>query len=201
MKITPTPLIKTDDKPDSRQSGSALLMAVFVLTLVTMTGVSLLFLGTNELKMSQRSVELKRAFYFAEAGEEAARTALYLTNGNDDFSDELIGLAGPGVHPYPRLLPTLQLPHSRLCLHSQVRQPLPTPQRQHSRQCLHSLARQLLPILQLRRSRQCLLRPTHLYLPRQRTHHCQQPPQPSRPPTRLLLLPPIFLRFSPLLAY
>lgn len=79
---------------DPRQKGSAMLMAVFVLAVVAMTGVSLLFLGTTEMKMSRRGNDLKQAFYLAEAGEEAARMALYLMNGNEDFSDELVSLAG-----------------------------------------------------------------------------------------------------------
>ena len=82
------------DVRNSRQHGSALLMAVFVTALVTAGGISLLFLGTTELKMSHRNVDFKQAFYIAEAGEEAARTSLFLVNGNDDFSDELASLAG-----------------------------------------------------------------------------------------------------------
>jgi hypothetical protein len=92
-QINPSRRTRTDNH-DSRQNGSALVMAVFVLAIVTMTGVSLLFLGSTELKMSQRSVDLKQTFYLAEAGEEAARTVLYLMNGNDDFSDELVSFAG-----------------------------------------------------------------------------------------------------------
>jgi hypothetical protein len=59
-----------------------------------MMGVSLMFLGTTEMRMSRRDVDLKQAFYLAEAGEEAARTALYMVNGNEDFSDDLVNLAG-----------------------------------------------------------------------------------------------------------
>jgi len=76
------------------ENGSALLMAVIVLALVSLTGMSLVFLSSNEQKMSRRSTHLKQAFFLAEAGEEAARTRLFIMNGNEDFSDELTTFAG-----------------------------------------------------------------------------------------------------------
>jgi len=76
------------------ERGSAMVMAVFVLFLLTLSGMSLMFLGTNEATMSRRSTHVKQAFYLAEAGEESARTALYLANGNDPFTDDLVAHAG-----------------------------------------------------------------------------------------------------------
>jgi len=76
------------------QRGSALVLALFVLFLTTLTGISLLFLGTTEATMGRQGARVKQAFYLAEAGEEAARTALYLANGNDPFTDDLVRFAG-----------------------------------------------------------------------------------------------------------
>jgi len=82
-------------KSNHDEAGSALIMAIMVMLMVSVTGLALLFLTHTELTMSQRSTELKQAFYLAEAGQEAGRTALYLANGNDPFSDDLVNYAGP----------------------------------------------------------------------------------------------------------
>jgi len=82
------------DPPDA-QSGSALLIAMFVLVLLTAMGSALLFLSRHETRMSQASLRAKKAFFLAEAGVEDARTTLFLANGDQPFSDDLLAAAGP----------------------------------------------------------------------------------------------------------
>lgn len=77
-----------------RDRGSAMVMAIFVLFLLTTLGVSLLFLSQNEQKMSRASQTTQQAFYMAEAGLEAARISLYLANGQDEFTQELDAAKG-----------------------------------------------------------------------------------------------------------
>ena len=79
------------------ERGSALIMAVFVLVLVTGMGMSLLFVGQLELKMSQAGLNTKKAFFLAEAGQEDGRMTLFNTNGAGDFSDDLADGAGGGA--------------------------------------------------------------------------------------------------------
>ena len=76
------------------ERGSALVMAVFVLVMLTGMGVALLFLSRNEVKMSQASLRAKQAFYIAEAGVENARLSLWGTNKGDTFNDDLLAAAG-----------------------------------------------------------------------------------------------------------
>lgn len=71
------------------QDGSALVMAVFVLALLTAMGTALLFLSQNEVKMGEASIRPKKAFYYAEAGLEHARRALWQVNRAEDFADDL----------------------------------------------------------------------------------------------------------------
>ena len=71
-----------------------MLAAMFVLFLLSTTGLSLLFLGTTEAKMGRQSTREKQAFYLSEAGEEFARTALWIANGNGPFNDDLAARAG-----------------------------------------------------------------------------------------------------------
>ena len=78
----------------SNERGSAMLASMFVLFLLSVTGVSLLFLGTNEAKMGRQSTREKQAFYLSEAGEEFGRTALWIANGNGPFDDDLAARAG-----------------------------------------------------------------------------------------------------------
>jgi len=77
-----------------RSRGSALVMAIFALVLISGMGTALLFLSRNEARMSQTSLRLKKAFYLAEAGVEDARTTLFLTNGEGPFGDDLETAAG-----------------------------------------------------------------------------------------------------------
>jgi hypothetical protein len=76
------------------QNGSAMLASVFVLLILSVTGVGLLFMTSNELKMSRKSVALKEAFYLAEAGIEDARTRLHVLNGTGNFTDDLVRAEG-----------------------------------------------------------------------------------------------------------
>ncbi len=79
------------------ERGSALVMAVFVLVLLAGMGVSLLSLSQIEVKMSQTSLNVKKAFYLAEAGQEDGRATLFEINGAEDFSDDLADGVGGGA--------------------------------------------------------------------------------------------------------
>jgi len=90
---------KQPDGPGRRfreERGSALLMAVFVVAIVGAMGIALLFQTTVEIKTSQTSLDVKKAFYLAEAGLEDARMTLWNLNdkGQDSFDDDLVGTAG-----------------------------------------------------------------------------------------------------------
>jgi hypothetical protein len=76
------------------EHGSALVMAIFVLVLLTGMGTALLFMTRTEIDASQASVRTKKAFYFAEAGIEDGRTALWHLNHAESFDDELVDAAG-----------------------------------------------------------------------------------------------------------
>ena len=76
------------------ERGSALVMAVFVLALLTAMGGALLFLSQTEIKMSEASVNPKKAFYYAEAGLEHARQALWLNAGAGPFAPFLVLATG-----------------------------------------------------------------------------------------------------------
>ncbi|NIL99933.1 MAG: hypothetical protein GTN89_03035 [Acidobacteria bacterium] len=79
---------------DRKDRGSALVMAVFVLALLTAMGAALLFYSENEKKMGEASIKPKQAFYYAEAGLEHARRALWLVNRAEDFDDDLQAATG-----------------------------------------------------------------------------------------------------------
>jgi hypothetical protein len=76
------------------QRGSALLMAVFVLALLTGLGVSLLFLTGNEITMNRADLSSKQAFSLAEAGLEDGRLTLFATNSGGAFNDTLVTAFG-----------------------------------------------------------------------------------------------------------
>ncbi len=78
-----------EQRAEPAQDGSALVMAVFVLALLTAMGTALLFLSQNEVKMGEASIRPKKAFYYAEAGLEHARRALWQVNRAEDFADDL----------------------------------------------------------------------------------------------------------------
>ncbi len=85
------------DDPENldRAAGSALLLSVFVLLILSSMGLSLMFLSVGEIRMSQGSLRTQKAFFLAEAGQEDGRATLFAINGIDDFSDDLAGHAGP----------------------------------------------------------------------------------------------------------
>lgn len=82
-------------EPRHRQRGSALMLTVFVLSLISLMGLGLASLGVNELRMSRASLRPKLAFFAAEAGLEDGRATLYEANRNGSFSDDLTVAAGP----------------------------------------------------------------------------------------------------------
>lgn len=84
---------------DGESRGSALVMAIFVLVLVTSMGVALLTLSQFEQRMVQADKRGKVAFFLAEAGLEHGREALYLADAASAsvgaLDDELAHHAGP----------------------------------------------------------------------------------------------------------
>jgi len=83
------------------ESGSALVLAVFVLALLSAMGAALLFVSENEMKMGQVDLGSKTVFYVSEAGLEDARETLRVTNLagatealRSSFHDELTAAAG-----------------------------------------------------------------------------------------------------------
>jgi hypothetical protein len=86
--------IQQSPSPKPPQRGSALLFAVFVLALVSLSGIGLLFLTNSEIRTSYVGLREKRAFYLAEAGEEDGRMTLFGINGNNPFTDDLVSYAG-----------------------------------------------------------------------------------------------------------
>jgi len=74
--------------------GSALIMAVFVLALITGMGTALLFLSQHEARMGRSGLRAKQAFYLAEAGIEDGRMTLYNANSGGVLSPELAVAAG-----------------------------------------------------------------------------------------------------------
>jgi hypothetical protein len=77
--------------------GSALIIAVFVLALLSGMALALVFMGENELKLSRADLRGKQTFYVAEAGIEHGRLALFNLNGKDEFDEELLDAAGGTV--------------------------------------------------------------------------------------------------------
>ena len=83
------------------ERGSALVLAIFVLVLLTGMGASLLFVSENEVKMSAVDLNSKKVFYVAEAGLEDGRETLRVSNltdvvvaNRDTLDDELVTAAG-----------------------------------------------------------------------------------------------------------
>src|SRR5881409_2956307 len=84
-----------------RQSGSTLLLAIFVLVLLTAMGASLLFVTENEMKMSSVDLRSKKEYFAAEAALEDGRETLRLLNkssasaaNREILDDELQGVVG-----------------------------------------------------------------------------------------------------------
>jgi hypothetical protein len=77
--------------------GSALVIAVFVLAILTGMALALVVMGENELKLSRADLRGKQTFYVAEAGVEHGRLALFVLNGKDEFDEELLDAANGTV--------------------------------------------------------------------------------------------------------
>jgi hypothetical protein len=71
-----------------------MILAIFVLVILSAMGGALLFNTQLEVKMSQSDVASKQAFYLAEAAEESARESLFVINGLDTLTDDLQDAAG-----------------------------------------------------------------------------------------------------------
>lgn len=76
------------------ERGSAMLLAIFMMVLLTSMGISLLFLSQNEVLLGATDLHSKQAYFLAEAGVEVARLTLFNTNGNGLFDDDLTTHAG-----------------------------------------------------------------------------------------------------------
>lgn len=84
------------------QNGSALVTALIVLVLLSVMGITLLFISDSDAKMNKAGVRAKKSFYLAEAGLEVGRKQLRdnnLTSTNKtSLSDELtVGAGANGV--------------------------------------------------------------------------------------------------------
>ena len=80
------------------ERGSAMVMAIFVLVLLTSAGLGLLFISQNELKMSRADVASKQVFFMSEGGLEDGRNQLFVLNKASalprELDDELDAAAG-----------------------------------------------------------------------------------------------------------
>jgi hypothetical protein len=74
--------------------GSALVLAVFVLTILSAMGLALHFQSQGELMMSTADRQSRQTYFLAEAGIEAGRQQLFNTNGSGSFDDDLVAAAG-----------------------------------------------------------------------------------------------------------
>lgn len=88
---------KPEHEDEHGSRGSGLVMAIFVMALLTTLGISLLFMSQNEMKMTDVDRARKKTFFLAESGLEAAREQLRQLNvasGTADLDDELAGVTG-----------------------------------------------------------------------------------------------------------
>ncbi len=83
---------------DAAERGSALVLAIFVLVLLTSLGIALLTLSQVELRMARADTRAKAVFYVAEAGLEHGRAALLtedvVSADPSDLDGELAAHAG-----------------------------------------------------------------------------------------------------------
>ncbi len=86
-----------ENAPVEKQDGSALVLAIFTLVLLTGMGTALLFLSQHEARMAQASLRAKKAFFLAEAGLEDGRGTLFSINGENSFTDDLQTAAADGT--------------------------------------------------------------------------------------------------------
>ena len=82
---------------DDVERGSALVIAVFVLAILSVMGLVLLLTTENELKLGRADSRGKMTFYLADAGIEHGRKALFDLNGKESFDDDLLTAAGGTV--------------------------------------------------------------------------------------------------------
>ena len=77
----------------SRERGSATILTIFALVLLTGMGVAFLYMSHSDVKVNQAGQRATKAFYLAEAGLEDARTQLAATNVSsvdpNSLTDEL----------------------------------------------------------------------------------------------------------------
>jgi hypothetical protein len=72
-----------------------MLLAVFVMAILSSLGIALLFLGETNLKLTRTELNIKKAFYLAETGIEDGRRTLYdAAAGADTFGPWLEDAAG-----------------------------------------------------------------------------------------------------------
>ncbi len=91
---------KPEREDDYGSRGSGLVMAIFIMALLTTLGISLLFMSQNEMKMTDVDRARKKTFFLAESGLEAAReqlNQLNIASGTADLDDELAGVTGPNA--------------------------------------------------------------------------------------------------------
>ena len=80
------------------QTGSALVLAMFVLIIIGTIAISLLFLSQNEVKSSQAAGNAQMAFYVSEGGLEDGRATIFNINRVSpdprELTEELQDLSG-----------------------------------------------------------------------------------------------------------
>jgi hypothetical protein len=77
------------------EEGSALLMTVFVTSILAGLGIALLHLSEANLRLARKSLSNKKAFYLAESGVENGRRVLIDASGAaEDFSTQIEAAAG-----------------------------------------------------------------------------------------------------------
>ncbi len=78
-------------------SGSALLLAIFALTLLASVGITLLFVAERNVTSTRSNLRVKATFYAAEGGQEDGREELRqwnIASGNISLDEELDQAAG-----------------------------------------------------------------------------------------------------------
>ena len=71
-----------------------MILAMFVIVILSAMGGALLFNTQLEVRMSQSDLHSKQAFYLAEAAEESARETLFVINAFESLTDDLEAAAG-----------------------------------------------------------------------------------------------------------
>jgi hypothetical protein len=78
----------------TRERGSALVLAVLMLALLTGMAIAMALLCDSAMTMSAADRRSKSAYFLAEAAIEAGRQELFNTNGVGSFDDDLLTAAG-----------------------------------------------------------------------------------------------------------